>query len=80
MPPTSLRSKPSHSDNAPQQEVRFKLDDIQQRKEKSDVERENTSEKSERRKDASLGCGRERRSARQNVAMQVYTDFRNFLF
>lgn len=71
MPPTSLRSKPNHGDSAPQQEVRFKLDDAQQRKEKSDAERENSSEKSERRKDASLGSGRERRSARQNVAMQA---------
>ncbi|GIY90554.1 hypothetical protein CDAR_562461 [Caerostris darwini] len=71
-PNTSLRSKPNHGDGPPQQEVRFKLDEIQQRKEKSDAEREVQGEKPERRsKDGSAGTCRERRSARQNVAMQA---------
>lgn len=76
MLPTSLRSKQNHGDSAPQQEVRFKLDDAQQQKEKSEAERESTGEKSERRKDVSLGSGRERRSSRQNVAMQVCFSFK----
>lgn len=76
MLPTSLRSKQNHGDSAPQQEVRFKLDDAQQQKEKSEAEREVTGEKSERRKDVSLGNGRERRTSRQNVAMQVHVSFK----
>ncbi|KAF8764074.1 nonsense-mediated mRNA decay factor SMG7-like [Argiope bruennichi] len=69
---TSLRSKPGHGEGMPQQEVRFKLDDTQQRREKSDSDRELQNEKLERRnKDNSSNTGRERRSGRQNVAMQA---------
>ncbi|XP_035207031.1 protein SMG7-like isoform X2 [Stegodyphus dumicola] len=72
LPATSLRSKPGHGEGVPQQEVRFKLDDAQQRKEKSDADRESQTEKNERRnKDTTMGSGRERRSGRQNVAMQA---------
>ncbi|GFY48889.1 protein SMG7 [Trichonephila inaurata madagascariensis] len=72
VPNTSLRSKPCHGEGVLQQEVRFKLDDIQPGKEKSEVEKEILSEKSERRsKDNSVGTSRERRSGRQNVAMQT---------
>ncbi|XP_054706212.1 nonsense-mediated mRNA decay factor SMG7-like isoform X2 [Uloborus diversus] len=70
IPATSLRSKPTHSEGNPQQEVRFKLDDVQQRKEKSESDREVQNEKSDRRnKDSQIG--RERRTGRQNVAMQA---------